>query len=257
MPLVIAGFELDWDWTAEDPLKGAVGPERFFHNPYYRILNARRLEHLTTLRLPLEGKRVLEVGAGIGDLTEYFLDHGCAVTTTEGRPENVEFLTRRYRRDSRVTVARLDLDDPGPDPPPRHDIVCCYGVLYHLRHPAEAMALIASLAGDLLLLETVVSPGSGDRCDLTPESTDRASQSLRGLAARPTRAWVLNRLREHLGHAYTTRSQPWHPEFPRDWSAVPPVGPAKRAVFVGSRSPISSPTMLGHLPVVHEQGAGD
>jgi len=52
-----------------------------------------------------------EVGAGIGDHTSFFLDRGCSVITTEGRPENLELLRQRYPQ---LDVRLLDLDNPEP-----------------------------------------------------------------------------------------------------------------------------------------------
>lgn len=61
----------------EDPLT-------HFTNSHYQRINQRRLEHLASLHLPLENRSVLEVGAGIGDLTSFFLDRNCEVVITEG-----------------------------------------------------------------------------------------------------------------------------------------------------------------------------
>ena len=45
----------------------------FFHPQYVRH-NARRLEHLASLRIPVVRMTVLEVGAGIGDHSHYYMD---------------------------------------------------------------------------------------------------------------------------------------------------------------------------------------
>jgi len=44
-----------------------------FLEPNALALNQARLNHLATLDLPIDGKSVLEVGAGIGLLTGFFL----------------------------------------------------------------------------------------------------------------------------------------------------------------------------------------
>ncbi|MBL8760719.1 MAG: class I SAM-dependent methyltransferase [Phycisphaerae bacterium] len=210
----------------------------------------RRMEHLATLGLPLFERRVLEVGAGIGDLTEFFLDRGCSVTVTDGRPDNLGVITKRFAGNSRVRIARLDLDEPGDAIPGAHEVVFCYGVLYHLLYPGEALRLLAPLAEDLLLLETVVSRDADDRVELVPESTVRCSQSLRGKGARPTRAWIMRELSGLFPWVYTTKTQPWHAEFPRDWTRPGPV-PTTRAVFVASRRELSSPWLTRELPPLH------
>ena len=60
--------------------------EGTFHSWHYLRHNARRLEHLASLQIPIRGKSVLEIGAGIGDHSSYYLDRGCTVTSrTRGR----------------------------------------------------------------------------------------------------------------------------------------------------------------------------
>jgi hypothetical protein len=49
-----------------------ISPREAFDNLRYLWMNARRLEHLATLSLPVSGKPVLEVGACVGDLLRVF-----------------------------------------------------------------------------------------------------------------------------------------------------------------------------------------
>lgn len=65
-----------------------------FIPPYYLRHNQRRLEHLASLRLPLREATVLDVGAGIGGHTSFFVDRDCEVTAIEGQPENAQILAR-------------------------------------------------------------------------------------------------------------------------------------------------------------------
>jgi hypothetical protein len=51
-----------------------MSAETYFHNLRSLRMNARRLEHLM---LPDGSRSALEVGAGIGDLSAFFLDRGC------------------------------------------------------------------------------------------------------------------------------------------------------------------------------------
>src|SRR5580704_12589348 len=52
-----------------------------FGSPWYQRHNQRRQEHLASLQLDLVSKSVLEVGAGVGDHTFYFLDRDCTVVS--------------------------------------------------------------------------------------------------------------------------------------------------------------------------------
>ena len=128
-----------------------MDPLASFATDHYRRHNSRRLEHLATLGLDLAGRKVLEVGAGIGDHTSFFLDRNCHVTALEGRPENVEILKSRFPL---VETLCLDLDDDEIADFRRFEIVYAYGLLYHLAEPRRAIVRMPVWCSDLLLLET-------------------------------------------------------------------------------------------------------
>jgi SAM-dependent methyltransferase len=224
-------------------------PEGEFSSHEYRRHNQRRQEHLASLRLPLPGKTVLEVGAGIGDHTSFFIDRGCDVTTTDGRPENVDLLRRRYPK---LDVRLLDLDPPTTDPL-SVDVVYCYGLLYHLSHPEEAIRYLARSAGELLLLETCVSLGLDEAVNLVDEQRTSPSQAVSGTGCRPTRTWIWARLREEFEFVYATATQPWHEQFPLDWNVGPSGGQLTRAVFVAARMPVAGVDLLAELPTVQRR----
>jgi hypothetical protein len=220
-----------------------------FHSDHYLRHNQRRLEHLASLGLPIAGRSVIEVGAGIGDHTHFFLDRGCNVLTSDGRPENVAYLRQRYPS---LPVRLLDLDRPDPGFAERAEIVYCYGILYHLRRPAEALQFLAGCCTSLMVVETCVSLGDDDRLELADEDSSNPSQALLGLGCRPTRHWVQKRLSALFDHVYVPRTQPWHEEFPVDWTK--PVGPDQliRAIFVATRTPLANP-LLGDQLELHQE----
>lgn len=222
-----------------------IPPIEEFHAAHYLRHNQRRQEHLASLGLPLSGRSVLEVGAGIGDHTEFFLDRECSVLTSDGRPENVAILRERFPH---IAVRLLDLDHPDPEFTHRAEIVYAYGTLYHLTRPEAAIQYLAERCDGLMLIETCVSFGTADELNPIDEPFHHPSQSLSGRGCRPTRQWVWSRLQRHFVHVYATATQPWHPEFPLDWSSPPPEGQLSRAVFVASRSPIANPLLLEEIP---------
>jgi SAM-dependent methyltransferase len=202
------------------------------------------LEHLASLRLPLAGRSILEVGAGIGDHTSFFLDRGCRVITTDARPEHAEILRRRYPG---LEVHVLDLDEPDATLPLKVEIGYCYGIIYHLARPAEAIAFLARRCSSMLLVETCVSPGDEFALNPVPEAARVPSQSLRGRGCRPTRLWVYQTLKKHYERVYMPTTQPWHEEFPLDWSTTASKG-LIRAVFVASAGPLEVPGLREEIP---------
>jgi Methyltransferase domain len=223
-----------------------LSPTADFHSWEYLRHNQRRQEHLASLGLPLENRTVLETGAGIGDHTSFFLDRGCTVVVTEPREENLEILRRRYPK---LDVVALDLDRPDPALDTRAEVVYCYGTLYHVSEPAVALAFLSEHCDDLLLLETWVSPDTGEDVRIVDEVQSMPSQAVSGHGSRPTRAWVVARLRQEFPHVYLTTTQPWHEEFPLDWTGdLDPRRPT-RAVFVASRRPLDNPLLTEEIPL--------
>lgn len=217
-----------------------------FHSTHYLRHNARRLEHLASLRLPVAGKSVLEVGAGIGDLSHYFLDRGCRVTITEAREENLHILRHRYPG---ADIRPLDLENAAALASGPFEVVHCYGLLYHLANPAQALEFLSRHSSDLLLLETCVSFGNEMVVNLTGEPQDNPTQAWSGTGCRPTRPWVFAELKKHFPHVYVPATQPNHEEFPLDWTR-PELhhAPLLRAVFIASRTPLEIPGLLSSLP---------
>lgn len=216
-----------------------------FITPYYRRHNQRRQEHLATIGLPIPGKSVLEVGAGIGDHTSFFLDRGCSVTSTDGRGELLEMLRKNYPQ---VQTLLWDVEMPPPKGLSKSQIVYAYGILYHTKDPELVLKNLSSLCDEMLLLETCVSFGEQELINLTHE-TDDPTQALGGIGCRPTRKWIFNTLKKFFPYVYLTKKQPWHEEFPIDWSesAGKNWNGLSRSVFVGSRVPFNNENLSTEL----------
>ena len=60
--------------------------ENVFKSEHYQKHNKNRLDHLASLGFSFEGSNILEVGAGIGDHTEFYLSYDCSVTVSDARP---------------------------------------------------------------------------------------------------------------------------------------------------------------------------
>lgn len=227
-------------------------PRNFFHNFFYLRHNARRLEHLASLDIPLRGKKVLELGAGIGDHTHYYADRGCTVTITEPREDNLKMLRRRFPE---CEIIPLDLEAPGTVLDGRtFEVVHSYGLLYHLSNPEAAIKYMADRTNGVLLLETCVSFDHASGVNQVPEPEHDPTQALSGTGCRPARSWVFQKLKEHFPFVYIPLTQPNHPEFPVDWTRPDAhQAPLTRAIFVASRQPIDSAQLTTDLLAVQER----
>ncbi|MEZ6317958.1 MAG: class I SAM-dependent methyltransferase [Phycisphaerales bacterium] len=234
-------------------------PEARFLSARYQRINVRRQEHLATLGLPIAGRSVLEVGAGVGDHTSFFLDRGCRVTALEARPENVELFRERvggwgYRADPAVEVVCAPVEDvtEAVGAGRTFEVVYCYGLLYHTGDPAGVIEAIARHCSGMLLLETCSSFDAEATANTRREDTNNPTQSFTGQACRPSRPFLMRELRARFEHVYVPATQPAHEQFPLDWSDEGRAAHEQdnaRAIFVASRAPLAVPGLLTELPM--------
>ncbi|MGD1872792.1 MAG: class I SAM-dependent methyltransferase [Mastigocoleus sp.] len=222
-------------------------PITAFHSEVYLNHNQKRLEHLASLGLNINNSSVLEVGAGIGDHTGFFLERGCEVLSTEPRIENLRVLQSRHKR---VCTLNLDMENPPGKLQGLFDIVYCYGLLYHLATPREGIDFMAKHCCNLLLLETCVSSGSGEYINLCDEYAADMTQSISGKGCRPTRKWIYSQLKRHFEFVYMPITQPNHPEFPIDWTSIESnPNDLIRSIFIASRHKLNNPLLVEEIPM--------
>ncbi|MEK6801191.1 MAG: class I SAM-dependent methyltransferase [Nitrospirota bacterium] len=220
-------------------------PVQRFHSNHYLRHNARRLEHLSSLRIPVAGRSILEVGAGIGDHSHYYIDRACRITITEARAENLRYLKKRYLN---CHVQHLDMESPSHIEGAPFDVVHCYGLLYHLSKPKEALMFLSQNTKGMLLLETCVSFGENEAINLIKESQSSPTQAHSGTGCRPTRAWLFRELRGLYKYVYLPKTQPCHEEFPIDWTAPEKhKASLQRAIFVASNEPLENENLTPFL----------
>jgi glycosyltransferase involved in cell wall biosynthesis len=134
---------------------------------------------------PWLGRRVLEIGSGIGSLTRYLIGRDL-VLATDLNPRYLRILANTFERHTRVDVAPLDLTDFDPAPLAARgiDTIVCLNVLEHVEDDRGALRQLhaALVPGGRLLLLVPAHPwlyGAIDRAIGHHRRYDRA-----GLTAR-------------------------------------------------------------------------
>lgn len=225
----------------EVPVGGGV---EAFDTPAALAINKARLDHLASLALAVDDRRVLDVGAGVGHLAQFFVRRGCHVVCVDGREENVRSLSRRYPG---LTASVLDVERSPLAPLGRYDVVFCYGLLYHLEGVVAGLRNMASVCDDLLLLETLVCDSSAPVSFMVDEPRV-ANQALAQLAHRPSPSYIAMALdRVGFRHVYSTRTRPDHPDFRFDWHDDLSIarGPDNlRSIFVASRNELANAALV-------------
>lgn len=84
--------------------------------------------------------------------------------------------------------------------------------------------------------------------NLTGEAQAKPTQAWSGIGCRPTRAWIFRELQGLFEHVYLPKTQPWHEEFPIDWTAPEKhKAELQRAVFIASREPLDGAALTRSL----------
>lgn len=109
----------------------------------YRFQELSLARALGKAHVKIEGKRVLDIGSGIGYWVRWYYGKGAAdVTSVDITPTAVQTLKTLFPR---ATVLEADVSTPGVELPP-HDIVNIISVLFHIVDPDKFRQALANLA---------------------------------------------------------------------------------------------------------------
>jgi len=131
-----------------------------------------------------DGKTLLELGCGYGDIGMFFQSLGAKITLAEGRQEHVDEIKRRHKN---IEVICLDQNKPW-DLNRKFDIIIHSGVLYHLEHWKKDLECVLNHS-NLLILESEVANRSSDKFELLHIEQGH-DQAISGQAIRTSAAYI-------------------------------------------------------------------
>lgn len=225
-----------------------TSPYDVFHRADYLDINLKRFDHLDYMNIAFQDKTILEVGAGIGDHTDHLLRYKPkSIHVTDVREENILILKEKYVGNKHITVSRLDMDKP-MNPDTSYDICYCYGLLYHLSNPGDALLNLASYTKDILLMETCVDYFNKNSANFIEEERSDYSQSYHGKGSRPGRSWIYDSLKKYFPYVYVPLVQPDHAQFPTNWTMKEAPHRLTRSIFIASRRKIENHLLFEGIP---------
>lgn len=115
---------------------------------------------------PYIGKRILEVGSGIGTMTRYFLGREL-ILATEFDQHYLHRLHRTFAHQPNITVRALDLNDPLPEwiSQSQLDTILCCNVLEHIQDDEATLTQFARVlpsGGRVVLIIPALKPLYGE-----------------------------------------------------------------------------------------------
>jgi len=212
----------------------------FYNNDAIKI-NNDRIKHLDSLYLDFNNKKVLETGCGgIGNFTKYLVNNGAIVTLNDARLENI--LANLKNNNYNLNYNTWDLNKP-IETNDKFDIIFCYGTLYHLTEPENAIKSFAKLCNEYVIISTCTNGKNDETINIVYES-NTPEQGLYSYGCRPGRLFIYNKLKENFKYVYTLKTQPNNPDYPLSF---PSSNTASRNIFIGSHIKINNPILCEEL----------
>lgn len=145
-----------------------------FSNDFYKKCNEQRIYFLKNKFGDdyFKSKTVLDLGGGVGYISNELSKLGADCTVYEGREENINIGKNKFPH---IKFIKVDLEDQIPID--KFDIVLNFGVFYHLKNPENFLIKTSSLFNDMMLLDGNVST-NGSRYQM--DNPDDYDQSIHG-----------------------------------------------------------------------------
>ena len=178
-------------------LLSAVGSRAgLFHESYddWRVARINKILELYGADFFTDA-RVLELGAGHGDIGAFFADLGAEVVCLDGRVQNVNLARLKHRDVPGIEFRLQDLetDFTGAG---RFDLVIDMGLLYHVPNVEEHLGWAFSMSDEIILETSVCDSRDPHLVLLEAEDARVDEEALGGTGSRPSPAFIERVARE-------------------------------------------------------------
>lgn len=208
----------------------------FDRKEYRALIDARdaTLRRIVKQLKPALGlSTAVDAGCGVGFFSQTLAECGLYTCGLDARAENVEEARRRFPGIpfEQANVEAREISQLG-----QFDLVLCFGLLYHLENPLQAIRDVSAITEKCLVLESMCVPEG--RCSLLLRQEPRQDdQSLTEMACYPSESSLVKMLyRAGFAKVYRVTPLPDHDDFRETREHM-----RRRTVLVASRIPIDVP----------------
>ncbi len=185
----------------------------FDQKEYRALIEARELtlrRIVKRLKPALGLSNAVDVGCGVGFYSQTLAECGLQVCGFDARAENV---TEARRRFPGIPFEQANIEDRDISKLGQFDFVFCFGLLYHLENPLQAIRNLRAITEKCLLLESMCLPE--ERCSLLLHQEPRQDdQSLTEIACYASEGSVVKMLyRAGFTKVYRVTLLPDHDDF--------------------------------------------
>lgn len=185
-----------------------------FDRSEYHALNAPRenvvREIVAGLKHTLELKTAIDVGCGVGHFSSFLQSLGLKVLGVDARQENIDEARRRFPG---ISFEVINAEEPRLRQLGTFDLVLCFGLLYHLENPFQAIRQLSALSAKISLLEGICYPSPEPVMVLIDED-ELGDQGVHYIAFYPSEACLLKMLyRSGFSSCFFPREMPLHPYY--------------------------------------------
>jgi SAM-dependent methyltransferase len=161
-----------------------------FHPSYYgwRVTRCNKMLEIYGVDY-FKGKKILELGAGHGDIGAFFAELGAQVLCLEGRIQNVNFARLKHHKIENIKFEQFNLENDFSHFG-RFDVIINFGLIYHLKNVDAHLKCCFATANEIILETVVCDSTDPHKIFFLAERREVDEDSLDGIGSRPSPFYI-------------------------------------------------------------------